>query len=115
MFIFHCHACKETFQIALENLADRQNIICQNCGQPFPEQAVANLQKLGRAYRDAIDNLKSTNYRRHGWSISIAGNPNRRPGESNDHAPSTPDNPPLSFWEEEAKREKSTIHFTKKK
>lgn len=40
MFKFHCHKCKETFRIHLENLSDVEMIKCQNCGYEMPQEAV---------------------------------------------------------------------------
>lgn len=81
MFIFHCHRCKETFRVYLENLFDKESLCCPNCGLPFPADALKELNQLSKCYREAIDILKKTNDYQNGWSISIAEHGYPRPRE----------------------------------
>lgn len=71
MFKFHCHGCQETFRVYLENLAEVETLKCQNCGFEMPQEAVMQLNILGKSYQETINCLFKTNEYKEGWSITI--------------------------------------------
>lgn len=98
MFVFHCHQCRETFRVAPENLYRLRELHCQNCGLPFPEEAVAKLKIIGQAYRDCIDILYKSAGWEVGWSISIAELPTKRPRSLSSPLADFEDRPD-SYWD----------------
>lgn len=80
MFVFHCHKCGQSFKLFLENLAQKQSIICPNCEQNLDALAHKHLQTIGSSYMVLIDHLKLIMREGSGWSISIAEYDEQRPG-----------------------------------
>lgn len=73
MLKFHCDRCKESFNIAIENLYNKESIVCNNCGFSLPDEAVSALKEMSIKYMDAIDVLKKTGEHEQCWSISMVG------------------------------------------
>ncbi|MEX0974631.1 MAG: hypothetical protein WD024_04665 [Bacillota bacterium] len=77
--VFHCTHCNESFKVLPENLANRESLVCPNCGAIFPEEVLKHLRDLGTAYREAIDVLYQGNKEGSGWFISVAALDTPRP------------------------------------